>query len=166
MFCAPTGTPGGGTPNLKWLGIDSALYYDSYTIKSDHGWAELLDLIYTTNNQFNNIDKNMDPDQTEYSIVSPCIKGKEIAHFVNRLPRSPLLQENYLNLGIKHIQFNKAKLDYRLKRMKKLYQSYGLTCHCLPKELLKYKPDLCWRFNVVLVTQEIIDSMLDSCTFR
>ena len=43
--------------NLKWLGIDSTLYYDSYTIKSNYGWAELLDLIYTINNQFNDIDK-------------------------------------------------------------------------------------------------------------
>ena len=86
----------------------------------------------------NNIDKNVDPNKTEYNLVAPNIEGKEIAHFVNRLPTTPLLKKHYLKLNIKHIQFSKTKLDFRLKKMKKLYESYGLTCHCLPKELLNY----------------------------
>ena len=69
MFCAPTGTPGGGTPDLKWLGIDSSLYYDSYTIKSDYGWAELLDLIYNINNQFNEIDSVLNVDRVLWAFA-------------------------------------------------------------------------------------------------
>ena len=69
MFCAPTGTPGGGTPDLKWLGIDSSLYYDSYTIKSDYGWSELLDLIYHINNQFNEIDSVLNVDRVLWAFA-------------------------------------------------------------------------------------------------
>ena len=32
---------------IAHLGPDTALYFDSYTIKSDNGWAELLSLIET-----------------------------------------------------------------------------------------------------------------------
>ena len=59
----------------------------------------------------NNIDKNVDPNKTEYNLVAPNIEGKEIAHFVNRLPTAPLLKKHYLKLNIKHIQFSKTKLD-------------------------------------------------------
>ena len=44
----------------------------------------------------NNIDKNVDPNKTEYNLVAPNIEGKEIAHFVNRLPTTPLLKKHYL----------------------------------------------------------------------
>ena len=49
MFCDTAGAPAGGRPDLKWLGIDSTDYYDDYTIKSDNGWGDLLDFIYTLN---------------------------------------------------------------------------------------------------------------------
>ncbi|MDD3860391.1 MAG: CotH kinase family protein, partial [Bacteroidales bacterium] len=37
-------------PNLKYKGIDSTLYYDSYELKSDYGWQDLIDLCYTIEN--------------------------------------------------------------------------------------------------------------------
>jgi len=46
MFC---GSEEVGEPNLLYLGNDSTDYYDSYTIKSDSGWAELMELINTLN---------------------------------------------------------------------------------------------------------------------
>ena len=47
MFC--DNSTASGAPDLNWLGYDSTLYYDSYTLKSEKGWKELLDLINTLN---------------------------------------------------------------------------------------------------------------------
>ena len=48
MFCDTTGTPIGGEPSLNWYGTaDSTNYYSSYNLKSDYGWEDLTDLIYT-----------------------------------------------------------------------------------------------------------------------
>ena len=41
-------------PNLNFLGDDSTLYYNSYDMKSDHGWTELVDLIRTIVYEFQN----------------------------------------------------------------------------------------------------------------
>jgi len=48
VFCGINGGDGteGGDPTFAYLGTDSAIYYDSYTIKSDNGWEGLLDLIF------------------------------------------------------------------------------------------------------------------------
>lgn len=57
VFCDENGNgTEGGIPNLRYLGADTALYFDSYTIKSDNGWAELLNLIETL--EFNPADLN------------------------------------------------------------------------------------------------------------
>ena len=45
VFCGNTNP--GGNPDLKWLGPDSTNYYTSYDLKSESGWGELMDLIYT-----------------------------------------------------------------------------------------------------------------------
>ncbi len=37
----------------------------------------------------NNFDRNVKNEDTEYSIVAPELKGKKIAHFVNRLNTAP-----------------------------------------------------------------------------
>ena len=48
VFCDENGNgTEGGTPSLAHLGSDSTSYYDSYTIKSEHGWEELMNLIST-----------------------------------------------------------------------------------------------------------------------
>ena len=86
----------------------------------------------------NNIDKNKNNQESEYSIIAPYIKGKKVAHFVNRLQTAPLLREHYQELAIKNIQFTKLQLDPQLAYMKNVYESYGLECHMLPPELLEY----------------------------
>jgi hypothetical protein len=46
VFCDINGDgTEGGIPSLAYMGLDSTSYYDSYTIKSDHGWGELMQLI-------------------------------------------------------------------------------------------------------------------------
>ena len=71
-------------------------------------------------------------------MVSPLIKNKNIVHFVNRLKTAPLLKEHYKELGIKDVQFTKSLLDAELTKMKRIYESFGLTCHRLPESLLSY----------------------------
>ena len=39
------------SPNLEFLGTDSSLYYNSYELKSDHGWSSLVNLIDVLNMQ-------------------------------------------------------------------------------------------------------------------
>ena len=62
-FCDTAGAPNPLAPDLKYLGIDSALYYNSYDIKSDYGWKELLNFIDTLNNHFNEIDSILNVDR-------------------------------------------------------------------------------------------------------
>ena len=69
MFCDTPGTPGSGRPNLVWLGTDSTDYYNDYTIKSESGWAELLDFIYTLNYNFNKIDSVLNVDRVLWAFA-------------------------------------------------------------------------------------------------
>ena len=62
-FCDTAGAPFPLDPDLKYLGNDSTLYYNSYDIKSDYGWEELLDFIDTLNNHFNEIDSVLNVDR-------------------------------------------------------------------------------------------------------
>lgn len=59
----PVGGPGGGSSNLAYLGADSTNYYDSYELKSDYGWQEMVDLCYTLNNNTSMIEDNLDVDR-------------------------------------------------------------------------------------------------------
>ena len=86
----------------------------------------------------NNFDRNIDNDNSEWSIVAPELKGKKIVHFVNRLETAPLLPEHYKELNIEHVQFTKSELDERLVYMKGYYEKCGLKCHLLPEELIDY----------------------------
>lgn len=47
---------GQGSSSLAYLGADSSLYYSSYEMKSDYGWAELTDLCYQLEFNTNNIE--------------------------------------------------------------------------------------------------------------
>jgi len=58
-----------GEPNLNWLGNDSTLYYDSYILKSDHGWEELLQLINTLNNNTTEIDSILNVDRVLWAFA-------------------------------------------------------------------------------------------------
>jgi hypothetical protein len=43
-------------PNLKYKGADSTLYYNSYEIKSDYGWQDLINLCYAVENNIEEIE--------------------------------------------------------------------------------------------------------------
>ncbi len=71
--CTPVGGagPGGSSnyPTLKWLGADSTLYQTAYEIKSDAGWADLLHLIDTLNNQTAAVSQILDVDRTLWMLA-------------------------------------------------------------------------------------------------
>ena len=69
MFCDTAGSPPSGEPNLKWLGEDSTSYYNSYTIKSDNGWEELMDLIKAINLTPQDIDSILNVDRTLWAFA-------------------------------------------------------------------------------------------------
>ncbi len=65
--CNPPEGAGPGSsdfPNLVYLGQDSTDYYDSYEIKSDFGWQELIDLCDTLTNHTESIERILDVDRT------------------------------------------------------------------------------------------------------
>ena len=56
-------------PNLVYLGEDSTDYYDAYEIKSDAGWAELIDLCDTLVNNTDAIEEILDVDRTLWMLA-------------------------------------------------------------------------------------------------
>ena len=71
-FCDTAGAPSSNgilDPDLYYLGDDSTLYYNSYDIKSDNGWSELLDFIYTLNYNFSQIDSVLNVDRTLWAFA-------------------------------------------------------------------------------------------------
>lgn len=50
-------------PNLVYMGQDSTDYYDSYELKSDAGWQELIDLCDTLANHTDQIEQMLDIDK-------------------------------------------------------------------------------------------------------
>ena len=70
MFCDPSPNPATGPPpNLGWLGTDSALYYNSYDLKSDNGWAEIINLIQTLNFNPSELDSVLNIDRTLWALA-------------------------------------------------------------------------------------------------
>lgn len=55
---------GGGSPNLTYLGADTALYTRSYEMNSAYGWRQLVNFIDTLNNRTTAIEKVLDVDRT------------------------------------------------------------------------------------------------------
>lgn len=53
----------GSKSNLGFLGTDSASYYNSYEMKSDEGWAEILELIDVLNNNTSLLNSVVDIDR-------------------------------------------------------------------------------------------------------
>ena len=56
-------------PNLVYLGEDSTDYYDAYELKSDDGWAELIDLCDTLANHTADIEKILDVDRALWMLA-------------------------------------------------------------------------------------------------
>jgi len=67
VFCG--NSSGSGTPDLRWKGNDSTLYYNDYVLKSDEGWAELLHMIDTLNNHFTHIDSVLNVDRVLWAFA-------------------------------------------------------------------------------------------------
>ena len=68
VFCIQTGAEH-IPPTMQWLGTDSTDYYDSYVLKSEHGWAELQDLINTVNNDPENISDKLNVDRVLWALA-------------------------------------------------------------------------------------------------
>ncbi len=51
------------SPNLQYLGADTSLYYNSYELKSNHGWEQLMELTDVLNNTPSNIESILNVDR-------------------------------------------------------------------------------------------------------
>lgn len=63
------GPGGGGYPDLTWIGTDSTDYYTRYELQSEAGWAELIDLINTLNNNTSSLEDVMDIDRVLWMLA-------------------------------------------------------------------------------------------------
>ena len=64
------GQPGPtGNSDLNWLGSDSTLYYNHYTLKSEEGWKEFVNLINVLNNSPNELDTVLNIDRVLWAFA-------------------------------------------------------------------------------------------------
>ena len=68
-FCDTANAPASYPPSLIYLGNDSTLYYDSYDMKSDNGWDQLVNLIKVLDLDFQNIDSVLNVDRTLWAFA-------------------------------------------------------------------------------------------------
>ena len=68
-FCDTANAPSAMPPNLYYMGDDTTLYYNSYDMKSDHGWQDLVNLIKTIDLDFTNIDSVLNVDRTLWAFA-------------------------------------------------------------------------------------------------
>ena len=69
---------------LDFRGLDSISYYESYELKSDNGWKELIEMIYTLNNDIENIEKYLNVDRVLwYLAVNTAILNADTYSLVN-----------------------------------------------------------------------------------
>jgi spore coat protein CotH len=68
-FCDTSNAPASYPPSLIYLGNDSTLYYDSYDMKSDNGWGQLVNLIKVLDLDFQNIDSVLNVDRTLWAFA-------------------------------------------------------------------------------------------------
>ena len=72
------------TPNLDYRGMDSTLYVESYELKSESGYKALMDMIYTLNNDIDNIENYLNVDRVLwYMAVNSCILNADTYSLVN-----------------------------------------------------------------------------------
>ena len=69
-FCDTANAPSAMPPNLYYMGDDTTLYYNSYDMKSDDGWQDLVNLIKTISLDFNNIDSVLNVDRTLWAFAA------------------------------------------------------------------------------------------------
>jgi len=63
------GGPGGNAASLQYLGSDPSDYYDSYEIKSDDGWEDLVNLITVLDQNPDNIEEVLDTDRALWMLA-------------------------------------------------------------------------------------------------
>ena len=68
-FCDTVNAPSAMPPNLYYAGLDTTLYYDSYDMKSDAGWTELVELIKTIALDWENIDSILNVDRVLWAFA-------------------------------------------------------------------------------------------------
>ena len=68
-FCDTANAPSAMPPNLYYAGIDTTLYYDSFDMKSDAGWTELVELIKTIALDWENIDSILNVDRVLWAFA-------------------------------------------------------------------------------------------------
>ena len=70
--CNPIGGAGPGStanPDLKYISMDSSVYFNGYELQTDFGWNKLVDLINVLNNDFTNIEYKMDVDRALWMLA-------------------------------------------------------------------------------------------------
>ena len=68
-FCDTANAPSAMPPNLYYMGDDTTLYYNSYDMKSDNGWEELVNLIKVIDLDFQNIGSVLNVDRTLWAFA-------------------------------------------------------------------------------------------------
>lgn len=68
VFCGDK-NPDADEPRMIWRGADSTDYYNSYDLKSDHGWAELMELIYVINLDPSQIENHLNVDRVLWAFA-------------------------------------------------------------------------------------------------
>ena len=68
-FCDTANAPSAMPPNLYYMGDDTTMSYDSYGIKSDYGWQELVNLIKVIDLDFQNIDSVLNVDRALWAFA-------------------------------------------------------------------------------------------------
>ena len=68
-FCDTANAPSAMPPNLHYMGDDTTLYYDSYDMKSEQGWKELVNFIKVLDLDFQNIDSVLNVDRTLWAFA-------------------------------------------------------------------------------------------------
>ena len=68
-FCDTANAPSAMPPNLYYMGDDTTLYYDSYDMKSDQGWEELVNLVKVLELDFQNIDSVLNVDRALWAFA-------------------------------------------------------------------------------------------------
>lgn len=58
-----------GSPSLEFLGTDTSLYFDSYELKSNYGWNDLVNFINVLSNNPSTIESYLDIDRTLWMIA-------------------------------------------------------------------------------------------------
>ena len=70
--CNPPAGAGPNTtdyPNLVYLGSDSSQYFDSYELKSNYGWNQLIELCDSLANNISQIEKILDVDRALWMLA-------------------------------------------------------------------------------------------------